>query len=125
MILLWNMSEPHSIKLEETLPLSELGYIIDNAIRNIPQKYPHVSIENYIIMPNHIHLLLSIDRSQSQPKSISHIISQFKGYTSKIINKSIWQQGFYDRIIRDPDEFGNVWDYIENNPFHLESDEYR
>ncbi len=47
------------------LKLSEYGLIVESAIKNIPVHYPSVSVDNYVIMPNHIHLLLSFRGDKS------------------------------------------------------------
>ena len=40
----------------QDVELSPYGKIVDNAIQNIPSAYPALSLESYVIMPNHIHL---------------------------------------------------------------------
>lgn len=77
-----------------------------------------VKLDNYVIMPNHIHMLIAIDdcgRTLFAP-TISRIVKQFKGVVTKQIGKSIWQRSFYDHIIRDEQDYVEKWNYIENNP---------
>lgn len=93
---------------------------MDEAIQNIPKAYPYVFVEKYIVMPDHVHMLMVVESEKTAGKSISHIISQFKGYVTKRLKMSIWQKSFFDRIIRDDNEFGEVWRYIDNNPFATE-----
>ena len=50
-----------SIARPEDVKLSPFGEVVDEAIREIPQRYNAVSIENYVVMPNHLHILLSIN----------------------------------------------------------------
>ena len=87
--------------------------------------YPCVFVDNYIIMPNHIHLILTIDtrRRPMVAPTISTIIKQFKGAVSKEIGTSIWQKGYYDHIIRDDDDYSTKSQYINTNPFTWERDE--
>ncbi len=100
--------------------LSKVGEIVEEEIKNISEIYKNVTVENYVIMPNHIHLLVFIDtfsgRTQFAP-TISRIIKQFKGVITKRLGKSIWQKGFYDHIIRDEYDFQIRWQYIEDNPY--------
>lgn len=103
--------------------LSEYGKIADEAINNIEKIYNRVLLENYIIMPDHIHLLLTIlsdenGRPMGAP-TIPTIINQLKGYISKKIGFSAWQKLYYDHIIRDDKDFEARWQYIEDNPGHL------
>lgn len=108
--------------------LSQIGKIIDNAIQNIPIIYVGVSIENYVIMPNHIHLIIMIkkigDGRAMRAPTISAIINQMKGYVTKQIGYSIWQKLFHDRVIRNEKEYLQMWEYINNNPLEWQEDCY-
>jgi len=106
--------------------LSSIGQIIENEILSFNSIYEFVYIGKYVIMPNHIHMIIIIDRegrTQFAP-TISTIVKQFKGSITKQIGKSIWQKSFYDHIIRNQKDYDRVWQYIENNPFEWELDEY-
>lgn len=107
--------------------LSPYGRVVDNAIRQIPSHYSFVKIDNYVVMPNHIHLLIRIERDKNgRPMvapTISRVIQQMKGYVSKQIGYSIWQKLFIDHIIRDERDYLEHYTYIENNPIKWESDE--
>ena len=107
--------------------LSPNGFIVENAIQNIPSHYPMVCIDKYVVMPNHIHILLRIDvetngRAMPAP-TISTIIQQMKGYVTKQIGWCIWQRSFHDHVIRDQGDYDDIYRYIENNPLQWEQDE--
>lgn len=75
-------------------------------------------LEAYVIMPDHIHLIL-----RPYPGfRLEKITQGVKGYTAKILNKMLnrtgafWQDESWDHIIRDRDYLGEYWDYIGNNP---------
>lgn len=108
--------------------LSEIGNIIENAIKNIPAIYKNVLIDNYVIMPNHIHMIIVLQDSEGgramHAPTISTIINQFKGYVTKQIGQSIWQKSFHDHIIRNDKEYHEIYEYIENNPLKWELDKY-
>jgi putative transposase len=62
--------------------------------------------------------------------SIPTIVGAFKSAVTKIarvslfgVRESIWQRGYYDRVIRTGKEFGQVCEYIRLNPARWESDE--
>ena len=99
--------------------LSACGMIAKEAIEAIEKHYPYVTVERYRIMPNHIHILLSIISPDGfQPtdsKSISTIIGQMKRWVSKQMGFPVWQKSFYDRIIRDKEQYLNTWNYVEYN----------
>ena len=106
--------------------LSHYGKVIDDAINNIPLKYEFVSVDNYVIMPNHVHLLITIKKLSGEDSAdISGIINQMKGYVTKQIGFSLWQKLYHDRVIRNQEEYNNKWQYIEDNPVRwTEDDEY-
>lgn len=47
-----------------------------------------------------------------------------KGYVSKQIGKPIWQRSFYDHIIRNEQDYNEIWQYIENNPQKWSEDRF-
>ena len=115
-----------------TIQLTRCGQIVDQAIRSIPAHYPAVTVDQYVIMPDHVHLLLQIHehdgRAMLAPTeigeadgramlapTISRIMQQFKGSVTKQLGMPIWQKGFYDHIIRDENDYRSKWQYIEGN----------
>lgn len=98
--------------------LSAYGKMMDEAIQNIPQHYPSVRVDKYVIMPNHVHLILIITESGSALRSptIATVINQTKGYVTKHIGIPLFQRSFHDHSIR------NERDYIDQNPIQWESD---
>ena len=108
-------------------PLSAIGKIVEKAIENIPNIYEPITIDKYVIMPNHIHLILVItndDGRTMRVPTISTVINQMKGYVSKQIGYSIWQKLFYDHIISNKTEYLNNWQYIDDNPVKWAEDCY-
>lgn len=98
---------------------TQIGKIVEAEIQRLDSVYPNVFVEAYIIMPNHIYLLLLFDdfacgRTQFAP-TLSRVIKQFKGKITKQIGFSIWQKGFYDRVIRNETEYLRAQGYIEYN----------
>ena len=101
--------------------LKPYGEIVDKYITRINSVYKNISVENYIIMPNHIHLLIFIDGYTngtmwaSSPTKLGSVVRSFKTMVTKEIGFSIWQRSYYDEIIRDEKHFQYVWSYIEYN----------
>ena len=109
------------------IELSHIGKIIEEAICNIPEKYEDVSVDIYTIMPNHIHMIILIDRGRGRAvraPTISQIIGQMKGYVTKKLGYSIWQKLFWDHVIRNGKAYEKIWYYIDENPLKWELDEY-
>lgn len=100
--------------------LSYYGLIVEQAINNIEKIYSTVIVNSYVIMPDHIHLLLIIQNDPSgrpmAAPTIGQAINQMKGYVSKQIGQSIWQKSFYDHIIRNNKDYEFHIKYIHENP---------
>ena len=113
--------------------LSKIGKIAEEQILKISERFPLVTVEKHVIMPNHLHLLIRIDSEDiryeedsmggaSPSPTLSDIICSLKSLTTKIskekglCNKTLWQRSFHDHIIRNEKDYMVRWDYIENNP---------
>ena len=100
--------------------------MIDKAIKTIEKVYPFVTVDQYVIMPNHIHLLLQIHTDENgRPMvapTIGRVIQQMKGYATKQIGKNIWQKLYHDHIIRNQNDYDRIWNYIELNPMYWKKD---
>ena len=115
-----------SIARPEDVRLSKYGKIVVEAIEKISKIYPVITVDNYVVMPNHIHLLMQIHSDSSGramlAPTISIVIQQMKGYATKKIGRSIWQKLFHDHVIRDEKGYLKIWNYIEGNPSKWEED---
>ena len=106
--------------------LSPCGEIVDGWIQKIPEKYPEASVDCYVIMPNHIHILLSIvkDDGRGNPSpTVDAVVGWLKYQATKEINKlqgsagdKIFQRSFFDHIIRNRDDYNEICKYIYENP---------
>ena len=112
------------------IQLTEYGKIVDRLINTIPQQ-SLATIDRYVIMPNHIHLVIMITDSdelraiRESPLRGRSIISKTIGYikmnASKEIhnrygNEMVWQRGFHDHIIRNRNDYEKISKYIYENP---------
>lgn len=126
--MLWNAVGARIARPQNTEDLSEYGIVIKNAINNISEQYPSVLVDKYVIMPNHIHMILLVDssgdRREMRAPTISTVINQMKGYVTKQIGFSLWQKLFHDHIIRNEEEYRKIWEYIDTNPLKWEDDCY-
>ena len=94
--------------------------MVKQVIYDISRHYPAITVDHAVVMPNHIHLLLQINtdtdgRPMAAP-TISTAINQMKGVISKNAGFSVWQKGFYDHVIRNDNDYRDIWNYIEGNP---------
>lgn len=108
------------------LKLSPYGEIVNRWIRKIPEKYPGTCVDIYVIMPDHIHMVLSItaDSGRGNPSpTVNTVVGWLKYQTAKEINilrdtigKKVFQRSFFDHIIRGTDDYYEICKYIDENP---------
>ena len=111
----------------QNLPLSNLGKIVLEQLEIWNDTYQNVCLNSYVIMPNHLHILVEITadengRPQVAP-TLSQMIQQFKGAVTKMIGKSIWQKLFMEHVIRDSQDYVTKLNYIYENPARWGDDE--
>ena len=109
--------------------LTETGMMVKQYIDKTPEFYNAVEIDNYVIMPNHIHMIIFLNTGTpvyvSPTKSmLPKIINAFKSLTSRHFGETMWQRSYYDRIIRNEEEYRKIWEYIDENPLNWETDKY-
>ena len=110
--------------------LSDFGNITEKYIRSSTTVYDHLSIDNYVIMPNHIHMILTVSNEALVCKSkpchdiIPTYISSLKTLITKDIGFSIFQRNYHDHIIRNENEYQKIWDYIDTNESNWVADRF-
>ena len=111
----------------KNLPLSSIGNTVLEELEKWNDSYDTVSLHTYVIMPNHIHLMVIIyadecGRPQEAP-AIDRMVKQFKGAVTKKLGISIWQKSYIDHVIRNKDDFETRVKYIYENPIRWFYDE--
>ena len=130
--------------VNESVCLSPAGDIIKRHWEEIPKHFENVELDEFIIMPNHIHGIivltepvgaihespLPMTQRQRRTMTLSKIIGRFKMLTAKEINlmykttsQPVWQRNYYEHIIRNDKDLNNIRDYIINNPMQWHMDE--
>ena len=133
--------------------MTEIGEYVQQCIKNIPQHNTYANVPAFVVMPNHVHLIVIIDDENAdsicrdvpwrvstfgknetmqtianQQGRLSTMIGGFKQSVTRYANANsisfAWQTRFHDRIIRDHDEMNRIAEYIENNVARWESDEF-
>jgi putative transposase len=135
------------------MQLNELGKLAQELWKEITNQFSYVELGNFVIMPNHIHGILIINKSATVEtrfiaspnneekkggvtgdknpmlnENISRIIRWYKGRCSfemrKIHADFSWHSRFHDHIIKDSTSFENIQNYIENNSSKWEEDKF-
>ena len=109
---------------EPRIELLHHGVIVDRFIRQMDDFYDQLSVDKYLIMPDHIHFLITIHKSSGHPgrgvptrtSMIARFIGTFKRFSNREYGENIWQGRFYDHVIRNQQDYNEIWEYIENNP---------
>ena len=109
--------------------LSPEGRVVKNRIDEINKVYEHVSIDRYVIMPNHIHMIVRIhsgngtSRTPSPTNSVlAQLVSTFKRFVHRELGCSIFQRSYYEHVIRNEEDYLQICEYMENNPAKWERD---
>ena len=120
------------------IKLSKFGEIAEKHLKQLSNFYDNISVEHYVIMPNHIHFILFVENIESvlnniemnengasrtspptrpkQHSSVSSFVSTFKRFCNKEYGCNVWQRSFYDHIIRNQRDYDEVAKYICETP---------
>lgn len=114
--------------------LTACGQIIKEELEALPMRFPTVRLEKYVIMPNHIHLLLMLrdeTAGASPHPTLMQIMGVFKSLTTRKQDmktgrqgEKLWQTSYHEHIVRDENDFLFHWTYIDQNPARWGGDEY-
>ncbi len=114
--------------------VNNFGNIIINCWEWLTNQYPYIEIDEFVLMPNHIHGIIFIDnepcrgdsriapKHSIKPKTLSRIVDVFKIVSTKKTNqirkspgKMLWQRNYYEHIIRNNKSLDQIRQYIINN----------
>ena len=115
------------------IELTRYGQIADKYINQLNDFYNDLSVESYVIMPNHIHIMLWVKGTENGPSRTpvptvqnsvpSRFVSTFKRFCNKEYGTNIWQYRSNDHIIRNREDYEEHSRYIYENPTHRYYDE--
>lgn len=120
--------------------MNDVGQVVQQCWNDIPLHFPHMKLDVFVVMPNHIHgILLIVHRPADSmgteqfgkpvPGSISTIIRSFKSAVTRHINNlrqtpgaRLWQRNYWEHIVRNENELNRIREYIVRNPQNWEMD---
>ncbi len=130
------------------MELSKMGKVAQTYWKEIPKHFPFVALDEFVIMPNHMHGIVIITNkkcninngrilhtcrdgacpvSTHKTNVLGNIIGSFKSVVTKYANKNHipfhWQSRYHDHIIRTEHEFHSIREYICYNPLKWDEDE--
>ncbi len=107
------------------IELSPLGQLVEKNILS-GNRIEGIRVDKYVIMPNHVHLILIIDGDQEDHTKanalIPHWVSTFKRFCHQSANSKFFQRSFHDHVIRNEQDYLRIWQYIDNNPASWQTD---
>ena len=104
--------------------LNVYGIIAEKEILQIESHYEGVKIDKFVVMPNHVHMIVILE---GQNHNLNQIIAQYKSGVTRMIrsggaNMAVWQRSYHDHVIRNQTAYERIWAYIEANPMNWEKD---
>ena len=115
---------------ENIVKLTPVGKVAEKYINQLNNFYSNISVDSYVIMPNHVHILLSVinngvenNCNSKQNNIVSQFVSTLKRFINKEYGKNVWQRSFFDHVIRNEADYQEHLRYICENPlkWHLDS----
>lgn len=128
---------------EQVLSQSRLGILVRDCWLAIPWHFGRVKLDQFVIMPNHLHGLLVFYPSvgaqhccaiperrgrEVKPQSLGAVVRSFKAIVTRRAHEElgwcgpVWQRNYYERIVRDSQELSDTQKYIVENPLRWELD---
>ncbi|MDF0666327.1 MAG: hypothetical protein P0119_09705 [Nitrospira sp.] len=119
--------------------LNECGQVVADSWLWLSARYPHVDLDEWVVMPNHLHGIIILTGpdgrggSRTAPtenrKPIGRLIGAFKTVSTKRLNTMhnspgvpVWQRNYYEHIVRSEEALIHIRRYIVGNPAHWEED---
>ncbi len=118
---------------------SSAGMIVQQALEQLPARFSHVTVDQYIVMPNHVHAIIALSglptdvsdtpatTGSGHPAGLGEIICAFKASTTRSIRLQTtssfgWQRNYYEHIIRNEQSLQRILQYIVDNPARWSTD---
>jgi putative transposase len=121
---------------QNTIHLSAIGNIVSDCWNTIARIYPEVRVDKHIIMPNHVHGIIIIGNNGNDQISnggqrrppLQKIVQGFKSVSTRrcfpLGYSTVWQRSYYDHIVRNEQEYLEIWEYIDSNMQKWHTDIY-
>ena len=123
--------------VDGAMRLNRLGEIVRETWEGLPAHYPNVELDSFVVMPNHIHMVIKIVgagfkpalMSDKKPYILPEIVRALKTFSARRINEyrvspgaPVWQRNYYEHVIRNEKSLNKIREYIANNPMQWEFD---
>ena len=89
--------------------LSEAGKVLDQQIRDVKCCYQSVTIDKYVVMPNHVHMIVRI-KATGGP-TVTDIVRRLKSVTAHQVGAGLFQRSFHDHVICTEADYRMIREY--------------
>ena len=121
----------------ENCILNELGLAVKDLIETLPKYNPEVYVDCFVVMPNHVHLVLKIDdRQTNEEHHLGKIMRKLKSLAARdyrilgsrgvvpCLGTKLWQDNYWEKIVTSHEQLEAIRRYIENNPKRWSTDRF-
>ena len=132
--------------VNDEINLSQAGRVVQATWEDLPRHFPHVRLDAWIVMPNHVHGIIVLtdpddmpvgagfkpapaNNSGSPRHGLPEIVRAFKTFSSRRINAArstvgapFWQRNYYEHVIRNDESLNRIRQYIKDNPARWHED---
>ncbi len=126
--------------IDDEVQLGSAGAAVQEVWQHLPEHYPHLELDAFVVMPNHFHAILVLHepaeaaseggavglgsaKTTAKQHALPEIVRALKSFSSREINRlrgtpgaAVWQRNYYEHIIRDQDQLARARAYIADNP---------
>ncbi len=111
-----------------TMALTDAGHMVQSTWAQMPKFYPGVDIDEFVVMPNHIHGIIILEGTTPTGLSLPDVVQRLKTLTTKRyidgvgnaewprFSKRLWQRTYFEHVIRNPESLDRIRRYILENP---------
>lgn len=119
--------------VNDVMHLNSWGGVAEDSWAQIPDHFPTVELDVYVVMPNHVHGILILDDVPTQKApTLGVVVGSYKAAVTRAINRQglnpeqwrIWQERYHDHIIRSDKTLSTLREYVANNPARWHEDKF-
>ena len=109
--------------------LNELGEAVTESLRSLGERYPGTEVVEFVVMPNHVHVILRLARQRGNRKhQLGYVVGRFKSWIAKVYRDMVaagravdvgttpWQRDYWDKLVTTEEQLAAYRRYIRNNP---------
>ena len=119
------------------MELNQTGQIVNQILQSLSNRFD-IKLDQFQIMPNHVHAIIVIVGAQfiaphnnvvatfqgviNHAPTLGDVVRYFKAQTAYLSKIKLWQRNYHEHIIRNDRELWAIRQYIKNNPKNWEQD---